>query len=409
MTEPADVLTRSTFHKVMVFFHRPVNWPAWLVLAVAALMTLLAGSGWWLLTRDLPVSLLIVVALYLFMLGDAAVLQALPRRGISFGPWKGQLFSLALPRVLAMLLLAVAAVWLGVVLSVGLALLVQLLASVALGWGALIEPAQLRLTHLVVSSDRLPADARPWRLLHITDLHLERPGRREAQLLDYVRTLQPDAIFITGDYLNLSYQRDPRSHDELRRLLGQLAAPYGVYATLGSMAVDLRDVVPPLFRGLPLSLLRCEAASIGTGENQLLVLGLDCTHHLPTDARRLEAMLANALAGAAAPADLPRILLYHSPELMPQATKQEIDLYLCGHTHGGQVRLPLIGPLITSSQLGRQYVMGHYRCRRTHLYVSRGVGLEGLSAPRVRFLCRPEVTLITLTGNDGRAPKRKGI
>jgi predicted MPP superfamily phosphohydrolase len=81
---------------------------------------------------------------------------------------------------------------------------------------------------------------------------------------------------------------------------------------------------------------------------------------------------------------------------MPQATEEGIDLYLCGHTHGGQVRLPLIGPLLTSSHLGRQYVMGLYRSGRTHLYVSRGVGLEGLSAPRVRLLTRPEITMVTI-------------
>src|SRR5690606_28729056 len=87
-------------------------------------------------------------------------------------------------------------------------------------------------------------------------------------------------------------------------------------------------------------------------------------------------------------------------ELMPQAVTHDIDLYLCGHTHGGQVRLPLIGPLVTSSKLGRRYVMGLYREGRTHLYVSRGVGFEGLGAPRVRFLCPPEITLIRLAPGD---------
>ena len=82
---------------------------------------------------------------------------------------------------------------------------------------------------------------------------------------------------------------------------------------------------------------------------------------------------------------------------MPQAVAHGIDLYLCGHTHGGQVRLPLIGPLLTSSKLGRRYVMGHYREGATHLYVSRGVGFEGLGAPRVRLLCPPEIALVEVS------------
>jgi predicted MPP superfamily phosphohydrolase len=164
-----------------------------------------------------------------------------------------------------------------------------------------------------------------------------------------------------------------------------------VYATLGSPPVDLREMVVPIFANLPVKLMRqaWEQVDLGDGR-KLTLLGLDCTHHIPTDETRL-AQLVNEAA-----TDAPQVLLYHSPELMPQATNQDIDLYLCGHTHGGQVRLPLIGPILTSSQLGRRFVMGLYRHGRTHLYVSRGVGLEGMSAPRVRFLCPPEMTLVTI-------------
>jgi hypothetical protein len=85
---------------------------------------------------------------------------------------------------------------------------------------------------------------------------------------------------------------------------------------------------------------------------------------------------------------------------MPQAADHGIDLYLCGHTHGGQIRLPVIGAILTSSQLGKRYEMGHYHEGQTHMYVSRGVGLEGLSAPRIRFMAPPEITLVTLVGSQ---------
>lgn len=397
MTEPEDRLVHSLFHKVMVLFHQPTGWPGWLVLATAALLALVAGGVWWLVGTGTTLALLVAAVQFLFILGDATILWTLPRLGISFGPWRGQLFPLATPRILATVLFAAAAVWFGREWGLGLALLVQLIGSAALIWGALVEPVQLQLTSLTITTDRLPPSARPWRLLHISDIHLERFGRREAQLLSYVREAKPDAILITGDYVNLSYQRDPQTHEQVRQLLAQLSAPLGVYATLGSLAVDLRDVIPPLFQGLPVTLLRCDCQNLEKEDSQLLVLGLDCTHDIPTDGRRLEALVDNIPINLASQ---PRILLYHSPELMFQAAEQEIDLYVCGHTHGGQVRLPLVGALLTSSQLGRQYAMGHYRRGRTHLYVSRGVGLEGLSAPRVRLLCRPEITLITLTGAD---------
>jgi hypothetical protein len=75
-----------------------------------------------------------------------------------------------------------------------------------------------------------------------------------------------------------------------------------------------------------------------------------------------------------------------------------VDLYFCGHTHGGQIRLPLLGALITSSELGKRYEMGRYKEKGTTLYVSRGLGMEGLGAPRARFLSPPEVILWNLSG-----------
>ena len=210
-------------------------------------------------------------------------------------------------------------------------------------------------------------------------------------MLRLVEKIQPDLIVITGDYVNLSYNRDPTTAVQVRHFLQQLHAPHGVYAVLGSPPVDLRETVLPIFDGLDIPLLRYgwETVNLGDGR-QLVLLGMDCTHHLPTDRRRVTQLHKSA------PNTVPQVFLYHSPELMPEISARGVDLYLCGHTHGGQVRLPLVGPILTGSQLGRRYVMGLYKEKRTHLYVSRGVGLEGLSAPRVRLLAPPEITLVTI-------------
>lgn len=222
-----------------------------------------------------------------------------------------------------------------------------------------------------------------------------------AAVLHLAQQANPDFIVITGDYVNLSYNTDPVTHRQVRQLLQKLDAPHGVYATLGSITVDLRAEVVPIFDGLPISLMRHDWQTVKLNAGQeVVLLGMDCTHHLPTDRARLANLYAQAPNGA------PQVLLYHSPELMPEAVEHGLDLYLCGHTHGGQVRLPFIGALITSSQLGRRYVMGHYQEGRTNLYVSRGLGLEGLSAPRVRFLAPPEMVLVTLVSNSVSQPDK---
>ncbi len=389
--QPTTDVTDGRFHRVMLFFQRPIDWPNWVLAATISLLAISTGTICWLLGANPTVAVAIAVLQLIFFLGDAAILLALPLRSISFGDWRAQFFPLAIPRTLATVVLGLVGLFFGWIWSFLLVLLVQVVATAVLFYAAHIEPTRLSLTHLRLTSDRLAPGTPPIRILHITDIHVERLTKRENQLLQMVEKAQPDLIVLTGDYVNLSYNEDRETYNQIRTFLSQLSAPYGIYATLGTPPVDLRDWVAPLFDGLPITLLREESQKIALGKGrQLYLLGMDCTHDIPTDAARLKRLMQSVRD------DAPQILLYHSPELMPQASAQEIDLYLCGHTHGGQVRLPLIGPLLTSSQLGRQYVMGLYRNGRTQIYVSRGVGLEGLSAPRVRFLAPPEITLVTL-------------
>lgn len=386
-----DVLAQTWLHKVMLVLHKPANWPHWTMGLVFLLLWTTTAVTWWLGTKDSQSVQTVALFQALFMAIDIAILYSLPKRGLSYGPWQSQFILLAVPRFIATAVASLICIIWTLQLGAGFFLIVQLIGTIALIWGAEIEPFRLRLTEFIMFTPRLTAGCKPIRVLHITDLHIERLTAREEQLLTLVQKAKPDLIVITGDYVNLSYNRDPQTHQQVQQLLRQLKAPGGVFATLGSPTVDLRDQIPPLFDGLPVTLLRHGLQEVDLGHGRrLLLLGLDCTHHLPTDRARLAHLVA------AAPNDQPQLLLYHSPELMPEATDHGIDLYLCGHTHGGQVRLPFIGPIFTSSQLGREFVMGLYRHGRTHLYVSRGIGLEGLSAPRVRFLCPPEVTLVTI-------------
>lgn len=386
-----DVLEKGLFHKVMLVFHEPSRWPAWVVVLLAVLVSALLGGAWWQMAADLRLGVVVSVLMFIFLAADMLLLHSLPQQKISFGPWKAQAAALAVPRLFAAVAAGGLTLWLDTRWGFGLFLATQLLGTAALLWGAVIEPFRLGLSELMVFSDRLPLGAKPVRVMHITDLHVERLTEREEAVLALVKQSQPDLILITGDFVNLSYNRDPKTLAQVRSFLSRLYAPFGVYATLGSPPVDLRETVVPIFEGLPVTLMRqaWREVDLGDGRN-LILLGLDCTHHLPTDEARFHHLVKEA------PHHAPQILLYHSPELMPEAVEYGLDLYLCGHTHGGQVRLPIIGPILTSSQLGRRFAMGLYKYGRTHLYVSRGIGLEGLSAPRVRFLCPPEVTLVTI-------------
>jgi uncharacterized protein len=396
-TLPADdVLTKSLFHKVLVFFNRPAGWPTWAVASLALVLAGFSGLWWWWFNRDAGIAAWVAAVQALFFLIDGLILRQLPARKISFGPWNGQILALIIPRLGATLILGLGGHWLVQQVTVWLMLAVQIVGTIALIRGALIEPRHLDLSNLTITTDRMAARLAPIRLLHITDLHIERLSRREYCLLDLIPESSPDLIIITGDYVNLSFNQDPITFRQVRAILAELAAHCGVYAVPGSPPVDLHDSLPDLFRDLPVRLLRNEVVKVDPAPGcSLTLVGMDCHHDIARDLAVLDHLMSSTSDSN------PVILLYHSPELMPQAVGHGIDLYVCGHTHGGQVRLPLIGPIVTSSKLGRRYVMGHYHEDRTHLYVSRGIGFEGLGAPRVRLFCPPEVTLITMQSEPG--------
>ncbi len=390
-----DVITQSRFHFLLVALNAPACWPIGLVaLAGVALAAAVAGL-WGLLARDTVLAVAVAGVLLAFFLADVALLRELPRRRVSFGYWPGQIAALALPRAGVALILGLSGPWLGWTAALLLAVAAQFAGTALLYRAALVEPRRLGLSRLSIITDRLPPGAPPIRILHIGDIHLERLSIREARLLELADEAKPDLILLTGDYVNLSNNLDPETHAQVRQLLGQLHARYGVLAVLGTPPVDLPAVAPQLFAGLPARLLRDEAVAVTLSRGrQLTLLGLDCHHDIVRDTATLDRVLTGA------PDAGPRVLLYHSPELMLAAAQRGIDLYLCGHTHGGQVRLPIVGPLFTASQLGRRFVMGHYQVGRTHLYVTRGIGFEGLAAPRVRLLCPPEVTLVTISSGQ---------
>ena len=378
------------FFHILMLFHRPDTWPA---LMIAASLLLWAGVtyGLWRLTAP-NTAIIVSLGLFAFTLADWSLLKWLPRAGRSFGPVNPQLSIMLLPRLAVTFAAAALAhyshpTW-GMITFFGL----QAAGSLAYIWGLAVEPMRLSMTDLAVTSPHLAPDAQPIRLLHLSDFHLERLSQRETAVLNFIERANPDLIVITGDYLNASNRCDPIAVTQVRRLLSQIHAPHGVYAVLGTPSVDLPYIAPLHFQETDIQLLRRSVAEVDFGDGRrLALLGLDCTHDVDHDADLLSRLIE------VAPDGIPRLFLYHSPELMPVAAHHALDLYLCGHTHGGQVRIPGFGALFTSAATGKRYEMGRYDERGTTLYVSRGIGLEGLSMPRMRLFCPPEITLVTIS------------
>jgi predicted MPP superfamily phosphohydrolase/uncharacterized membrane protein len=254
-----------------------------------------------------------------------------------------------------------------------------------------VEPLLVETTELSLSFDGLDPNAPPVRVVQITDIHIERSSYREASVLQKVDALQPDIIVLTGDYLNLSNLSDPTSVAHFRQFAAQLEAPYGIYAVRGSVEPTLESMAL-LVEGTDVVWLEQEAVTVNVRGQPVTLVGVACSHRQGLDAARLAQAMGDI------PADAFTLLLYHSPDLILEAAEHQVDLYLGGHTHGGQLRLPFHGAIITSSMYGKRYASGLFEEGGTTMYISRGLGFEGGGMPRARFLCRPEIVIIELTG-----------
>jgi predicted MPP superfamily phosphohydrolase len=370
-------------------------------------LSIVSGQLWGRTARKASIGWVVFFATLSFSALDLALLKSLPVLGLSYGPARVTFI---------VMLVARSAVTITLVLSFGLAMVwrrwrkgrvnpsqavaphlnvffgVHLFLSLCAMDGFLIEPFSLQITHHEFSFDRLSVEELPLRIVHLSDPHVERTTVREGKLVTLVGELQPDLILLSGDYLNLSYLGDKTAQRDFRTLASQLQARHGVYAVRGS--VDSPALTKQLFAGLDIVVLENESVRLDIEGQEIYLVGVACSHDLSVDIPRLD----QALSGV--PPDSFKMLLYHSPDLIEAASERGIDLYLAGHTHGGQIRLPLYGAVATSSIYGKQYEAGLFQEGRTHLYVSRGLGLEGGAAPRARFLCRPEVAVHTLRGRD---------
>jgi|GEM_PF-162803 len=286
---------------------------------------------------------------------------------------------------LAVAPLAVAPTTVGVILTIVLQAGITALQIYAT-W---VEPFRLTVTPLEFTSPKLQG-GEPLRVLHLSDIHFEGWTPRERRLLEVARALSPDLIFLTGDYLNLSSVDHGPARQGVRDLLAELATVAPTYAVIGSPPVDRPDVVPQIFAGLPITWLVDEVTEVEVKGHRLRLIGIRCTADHRRDGERLRQLCSAGFHPAL------QILLYHSPDLFPLAAELGIDLHLAGHTHGGQLRLPLFGALVTSSAFWKRYEAGLYRKGASTLYVSRGIGVEGKGAPRARFLAPPEVVLVLL-------------
>ncbi|MEX2461722.1 MAG: metallophosphoesterase [Paenibacillaceae bacterium] len=242
-----------------------------------------------------------------------------------------------------------------------------------------METKQVSLTF-----PKLPKTFAGMRMVQFSDVHLGKYYKKERleSLVTEIMMLKPDLISFTGDLFDI-YDGEPT--DEIIPILAKLSAPYGKFAVVGNHdhASGLSEVTSILKKSGFCVLINDQEIVELKGQ-RIRIVGVD---DMFLGKPNVQAALQDVEE------QLFTLLLSHAPDYADQASHFPIDLQLSGHSHGGQVRIPVIGAL-TTPKFGQKYVQGLYKVKDSKLlvYVNRGIGTTHLP---IRLFCRPEITVFT--------------
>jgi len=255
--------------------------------------------------------------------------------------------------------------------------------SITTAYAGYVEPSNYDLSETDIFIQNLPERFEGFRIAQISDVHHSKlvAISEVARIVAITQKAKPDLIVLTGDYTT-SYRR---FIEPCAEALGRLSAPEGVWAVLGNHDhyTDSQLTTWALERN-KIAVLNNANTVIRRGPDKLQLAGIDDWSWNQTDWPR---------ALYSVDRKSPSILLSHQPRVLDVAQTEGISLILSGHTHGGQVSLPLIGAPARFADPDFKYLRGHYARNGTQLYVSRGTGVIGLG---VRFGAPPEIAILRL-------------
>lgn len=247
----------------------------------------------------------------------------------------------------------------------------------------------IRVKSIQLQFENLPSAFNSYRILFMSDLHIDGlPGLCE-RLIDLVKDIEPDICLLGGDYRMEMYGSFLEANHQLDKLMRHIRARDGIFGILGNH--DCLEIAPAL-EDSRICMLVNDSVTIDRQDQSLSIVGIDDPHYY--QCHDIEKAFSET------PPDGFSILLSHSPEVVVDMEGRSVDLCLCGHTHAGQIRLPWIGPLFTHCRTSRKYVSGLWHHNGTVGYTSTGAGSSGVP---VRFNCPPEVVLLTLTKGEKNA------
>ena len=269
------------------------------------------------------------------------------------------------------------------------AVAIFLLAGLMCGiWGFLIEPNRLVVNQQAIQINNWPNELQGLRIAVIGDIHAGAPFIDDLKLrllVERTNQQQPDLVVLLGDFMSQDTWHGHRVAPEIiANHLKYLQAPLGVYAVLGNHDWwDNGDEVRRALEQAGIRVLENDVSEVKRREASFWLAGLS---DLWTRPQQVPETLAKIPSGS------PIIALTHNPDVFQHLPKT-VPLLLAAHTHGGQVKFPLIGTPVVPSRFGQRYSAGHVFENDHHLFVTTGIGTSILP---VRFRVPPEIAVLTI-------------
>lgn len=254
-----------------------------------------------------------------------------------------------------------------------------------------IEPSLLHINKHLLRSRKIESPFDQFKIVHFSDTHIGFHYTREQlkDLVQEINALQPNIICFTGDLID-----NPDTYsdfNDIATILSSIQATHGKFWVYGNHDHGGygTDLISQTMEDGGFTLLRNDSYTITEGSASLQMAGLD-------DGILGQPRIKDAMQQI--DPDRFTCMLAHEPDLVESVKEYPVDVQLSGHSHGGQIRLPLIGALITP-RLARKYVddIHHFPDEDMKLFVSRGIGTTRLP---LRFLCKPEINVYTLSSDE---------
>lgn len=245
------------------------------------------------------------------------------------------------------------------------------------GYSYFIEPNKLEVTNYTIQDKEFSGI----KIVFASDFHIKpNQQKRLEQIVNTINAQKPDIVVSTGDYVSGHTQESTMHPKQIAEKLSKVKVKYGFYTTLGNHDSWYdKYFIKEILETKNIKVLNNKNVKLNINDKEIYIAGVE-------DQMTAFPNIYEALENTKSPT----ILLTHTPDIFPKIPS-DVNLTLAGHTHGGQVRLPLLGALIVPSDYGNKYSAGYIEEKGKKLIVTRGIGVSILP---MRFNCVPEIVVI---------------